>query len=301
MKKTNVGGQAVIEGVMMRGEKGISIAVRNPENEIIVKNSNRMPLSKKNKFFGLPIVRGAVSLFDSMAIGIDSLNFSASTAFGEEEEEQSKTSKFLEKIFKSKTDKVIEVTTIIISLMFSVVLFFVLPTLVTGLFKNRTLSNIELNLIESLIRVLLFTLYIYLISKMEDIYRVFQYHGAEHKAISCYENELELTVKNAQTCSRYHKRCGTNFMFLVMIVSIIVFSFLEWRNPLIRVVTRVLLLPLISGITYEILRWLGKGDSKLKDIIAYPGLMLQRLTTKEPEDDMLEVSIRALKEAEGIM
>ena len=185
--------------------------------------------------------------------------------------------------------------------MFSVVLFFVLPTLVTGLFKNLGLSNVGFNLIESSIRVLLFTAYIYLISKMDDIYRVFQYHGAEHKAITCYENELDLTVENAKTCSRYHKRCGTNFMFLVMIVSIIVFSFLGWRNPLIRVVTRILLLPLISGITYEILKWLGDGDSKVKDAIAYPGLMLQRLTTKEPEDDMLEVSIRALKESEGII
>lgn len=301
MKKTNVGGQAVIEGVMMRGVKGISIAVRNPKGEIIVKNSDRMPLSKKNKFFGLPIIRGAVSLFDSMAIGIDSLNFSASTAFPDEDEEPSKTSKFLNKIFKGKTDKVVEIATIIISLMFSVVLFFVLPTLVTSLFKNLGLSNVGFNLIESSIRVLLFTAYIYLISKMDDIYRVFQYHGAEHKAITCYENELDLTVENAKTCSRYHKRCGTNFMFLVMIVSIIVFSFLGWRNPLIRVVTRILLLPLISGITYEILKWLGDGDSKVKDAIAYPGLMLQRLTTKEPEDDMLEVSIRALKESEGII
>ena len=299
MRNTTVGGQAVIEGVMMRGLKGIATAVRNPEGEIVVNHDDTQPLSMKYKALRWPLIRGAVALVDSMKIGIKSLNWSASI-FGIEDE-PSKFDKFLKDKFGDKGEKIIETLTMIVSLSFSVLLFFVLPTLITGILRNYDLPHMALNVIEAVIRLSIFIGYLYGISKMKDIYRVFQYHGAEHKAIICYENEMELTVENVRSCTRFHERCGTNFMFLVMAVSIIVFSFTGWTDPLTRIVSRILLLPLISGITYEILRWLGKTKGPIQRIIAYPGMMLQRLTTKEPLDDMLEVSIRALKEAEGLV
>jgi len=299
MRNTTVGGQAVIEGVMMRGLKGIATAVRNPEGNIVVNHDHSVPLSQKYKMLRWPLIRGAVALVDSMKIGIKSLNWSASI-FGEDEE-PSKFDRFLKEKFGDKGEKIIETITMIFSLSLSILLFFVVPTLITGLLRSYDLPHLGLNAIEAIIRLSIFIGYLYGISKMKDIYRVFQYHGAEHKAITCYENELELTVDNARTCTRFHERCGTNFMFLVMAVSIIVFSFTGWTNPLMRIVIRILLLPLISGITYEILRWLGRTKGPVQKIIAYPGMMLQRLTTKEPLDDMLEVSIRALKEAEGLV
>lgn len=299
MRNTTVGGQAVIEGVMMRGLKGIATAVRSPEGEIVVNHDDTKPLSMKYKVLRWPLIRGAVALVDSMKIGIKSLNWSASI-FGIEDE-PSKFDKFLKDKFGDKGEKIIETLTMIFSLSISVLLFFVLPTLITRVLRNYDLPHIALNVIEAVIRLSIFIGYLYGISKMKDIYRVFQYHGAEHKAIICYENEMELTVENVRSCTRFHERCGTNFMFLVMAVSIIVFSFTGWTDPLMRIVSRILLLPLISGITYEILRWLGKTKGPVQKIIAYPGMMLQRLTTKEPLDDMLEVSIRALKEAEGLV
>lgn len=299
MRNTTVGGQAVIEGVMMRGLKGIATAVRNPEGEIVVHHDDTKPLSQKHAFFKWPLVRGAVALVDSMRIGIKSLNWSASI-FGEEEE-PSKFELFLKKKFGEKGEKIIETLTLIFSLGLSILLFFVFPTLITGVLRKYEMPTFVLNITEAVLRLSIFIGYLYGISKLKDIYRVFQYHGAEHKAIICYENEMELTVENVRTCTRYHERCGTNFMFLVMAVSIAVFSFTGWSHPLVRIVTRILLLPLISGITYEILRWLGKTKGPIQTIVAYPGMMLQRLTTKEPLDEMLEVSIRALKEAEGLM
>lgn len=298
MRNTTVGGQAVIEGVMMRGLKGIATAVRNPEGEIVVNHDDTMPLTKKYKILALPLIRGAVALVDSMKIGIKSLNWSASV-FGADEE-KTKFEIYLTKKFGDKAEKIVETLTLIFSLTMSVGVFFVLPTLITGLLKSYGLPKYLLNFTEAMIRLTIFIGYLYGISKIKDIFRVFQYHGAEHKTIACYENEMPLTVENAKSCTRYHERCGTNFMFLVMAVSIVVFSFTGWTSPLARIGARILLLPLISGITYEILRWLGKTKGPLQKIIAFPGMMLQRLTTKEPTDEMLEVSIRALKEAEGL-
>ena len=298
MRKTNVGGQAVIEGVMMRGLDGIATAVRNPEGEIVINHDDSKPFSDRHPILKWPFIRGAVALVDSMAIGIKSLNWSADI-FGEEEEE-SKFDLYLKKKFGDKGEKISTGLTMAFSLALTLIIFFVIPTLITGFLSRYNLTSLALNAIEAVIRITLFVSYLYAISKMKEIYRVFQYHGAEHKAITCYEQEMELTVENVRSCSRFHKRCGTNFMFLVMAVSIIVFAFTGWSSPLLRIVSRILLLPVISGITYEILRWLGKTSGLIQDIIAYPGMMLQRLTTKEPEDAMLEVSIAALQEAEGI-
>lgn len=299
MKETTVGGQAVIEGVMMRGKKGISTAVRNPLGDIVVHHDVLTPLSQRHKAYRLPLIRGAVALVDSMRIGIRSLNWSASV-FGADEE-PTKLEKMLRDKFGEKGEKMVETLTLLFSLGLSILIFFVLPTLITGVLKNYGLPPLALNAVEALLRLTIFIGYLYGISQLKDIYRVFQYHGAEHKAIVCYEMDMPLTVENVKTCSRFHERCGTNFMFLVMAVSILVFSFTGWSHPLLRVVLRILLLPVISGITYEILRWLGRTKGPIQRVVAYPGMMLQRLTTKEPLPEMLEVSIRALKEAEGLM
>lgn len=301
MKKSSVGGQAVIEGVMMRGSKGIATAVRKSDGEITVDFKECVPYTKRNKFLGIPVVRGFVTLIDSLIVGIRTLNYSASFFEDDEESEPSKFDEFFEKVFKDKTDDVISVITLIISLVVSVGLFFILPTFAANIFKKFNVNNtVALNLIEGIIRVVIFLIYIYLISKMKDIYRVFQYHGAEHKTIFCYENEVELTPENASKFQRFHPRCGTNFLFLVMIVSILLFSLTGWDSLWQRTLYRIALLPVVSGITYELIRWMGKSENGLSKVLAYPGLMLQKLTTKEPDLDMLEVAIKSLKAAEGI-
>lgn len=302
MKKSSVGGQAVIEGVMMRGSKGIATAVRKSNGEIEVNFDESIPLTKKNTFLGLPIIRGFVSLIESLVIGIKTLNYSASLFEDDEEEgEPSKFDEFFERVFKDKTNDIITAVTLIISLAFSILIFFILPTFAANIFKKANVNNtIELNLIEGIIRVAIFIIYIYIIGRMEDIKRVFEYHGAEHKTIFCYENEMELTPENAQKFGRFHPRCGTNFMFLVMIVSILLFSLTGWSTLWQRVLSRIILLPVVSGVTYEIIRWMGKSSGKLSYIVAYPGLMLQKLTTREPDLKQLEVAIKSLKVSEGI-
>lgn len=299
-KKTTVGGQAVIEGVMMRGSKGLATAVRLPNGNIEIKKENSVSYTKKNKFLGLPIIRGFVSLIESLVVGIKSLEYSASF-FEDEGEEESKFDKWFDKTFKEKGDSVLMGISLVLSLAFSVLLFFILPTALASIMKKYVTDNaLVLNIIEGIIRVIIFLAYIVLIGKMKDIYRLYQYHGAEHKTIFCYENGIELTPKNAQKFGRLHPRCGTNFMFLVMVISIIIFSFTGWESIGQRVISRVLLLPLVSGVTYEIIRWLGKSDSAISKVIAWPGLLLQKITTKEPDEKMLEVAIASLKAAEGL-
>lgn len=300
MRKTTVGGQAVIEGVMMRGSRGLATAVRLPSGKIEIKEEKNTSLTKKNKILGLPIIRGFVSLIESLIIGIKSLEYSASF-FEEEEEEESKFDKWFNKTFKEKGNSIIMGVSLVLSLALSVALFFILPTLLTSVVKKFITSNvIVLNIIEGIIRVLIFLSYVYFVGKMDDINRLYQYHGAEHKTIFCYENEVELTPENAKKFSRLHPRCGTNFLFLVMVISIIIFSFTGWESALQRVISRIILLPLVSGITYEVIRWLGKSNTKVAKIISWPGLLLQKITTKEPDLDMLEVAIASLKAAEGL-
>lgn len=299
MKKTTVGGQAVIEGVMMRGSKGLATAVRLSNGKIEVKRENSVSITKKYKIFGLPIIRGFVSLIESLVIGMKSLDYSSS--FFEEEGEETKFDKWFNNTFKENGSKIIMGFSIVLSLIFSVAMFFILPTVLTSLVKKYVTSNvIILNIAEGVIRVSIFIAYVYGIGKVEDIGRLYQYHGAEHKTIFCYENEVELTPSNAKKFGRLHPRCGTNFLFLVMVISIIIFSFTGWKSITQRIVTRILLLPLVSGITYEVIRWLGKSNSGISKFIAKPGLMLQKITTQEPDESMLEVAIAALKSAEGI-
>lgn len=300
-KKTTVGGQAVIEGVMMRGTKGLATAVRLPNGSIEVKKESSESLTKKNKFFGFPIIRGFISLIESLIIGIKSLEYSASFFEDDEEESESKFDKWFDKVFKEKGNSVLMGISLVFSIAFSTLLFFILPTALTSLVKKTITSNVVvLNIIEGIIRVIIFISYIFIVGKLEDIKRVYQYHGAEHKTIFCYESGIDLTPENAKKFGRLHPRCGTNFLFLVMVISIIIFSFTGWQSIGQRVISRVLLLPVVSGVTYEVIKWLGKSNSKISKIIAWPGLLLQKITTQEPDESMLEVAITSLKAAEGL-
>jgi release factor-specific protein-(glutamine-N5) methyltransferase len=299
MRRCEVGGQAVIEGVMMRGSKGQATAVRIPNKEIRIDFKKIVPITKKYKFLNVPFIRGIFVLVDSLITGINTLNYSASF-FEDEDESESKFEIWLKNKFGERSNDLIIGATMILSFAIAVGLFVALPTAIASLFSYLNLHPIALNLIEAVIRMVILLGYMYSISKMEDIYRVFQYHGAEHKSIFCYEAEEELTVDNVKKFSRFHPRCGTNFLFLIMFVSILIFSFTGWGGFLERLILRILLIPVVSGITYELIKWLGKNDNKLAKIIAYPGLKLQELTTKEPDDDQIEVAIAALMKAEGL-
>lgn len=299
MRKCEVGGQAVIEGVMMRGSKGQATAVRTPNKEIRIDFKKIVPITKKYKFLNVPFIRGIFVLVDSLITGINTLNYSASF-FEDEDESESKFEIWLKNKFGERSNDLIIGATMILSFAIAIGLFVALPTAIASLFSYLNLHPIALNLIEAVIRIMILLGYMYSISKMEDIYRVFQYHGAEHKSIFCYEAEEELTVGNVKKFSRFHPRCGTNFLFLIMFVSILIFSFTGWGGFLERLILRILLIPVVSGITYELIKWLGKNDNKLAKIIAYPGLKLQELTTKEPDDDQIEVAIAALMKAEGL-
>lgn len=299
MKRRDVGGQAVIEGVMMRGSKSLATAVRTPKGNIEINYKDNRPITKKHPILNIPFLRGFFVLIDSMKVGMESLNYSA-TFLDDEDEEPTKFELWLEKKFGKKANDIIIGFTMIVSFIFSIGLFVALPTGIASIFKNMGTSHVVLNLIEAFIRIGILILYMYAISKMKDIYRLFQYHGAEHKTIFCYEAMEELTVENVRKQSRLHPRCGTNFMFLIMFVSIVIFSCTGWGGILERLVLRIILIPVVTGISYELIKWLGKNDGKLAGIIAYPGLKLQLLTTKEPDDSQIEVAIASLKAAEGI-
>lgn len=299
MRKCDVGGQAIIEGVMMRGSKGLATAVRTPSGEIEVKVKKTTPITKRYKILNIPIIRGAVTLIDSLIIGINTLNYSAS--FFDEDEEESKFDAWLKnKLGDKGANDLIITLTMMISLLVAAGLFLGIPTAIASVFKSMGLSPILLNLIESAIRIAILITYMYFISKLDDIYRIFQYHGAEHKTIFCYEAEEKLTIENVKKFGRLHPRCGTNFLFLTMMVSIILFTLTGWGGFWQRLILRIVLMPLVAGITYELIKWLGRTESKLGKFIAYPGLKLQELTTKEPDDKQLEVAIKSLMAAEGI-
>lgn len=296
-KPTSIGGQAVIEGVMMKGPRDIAIAVRSPDNEIIVKKEPIEGIITKYKLNKIPFLRGGLALIDSMVLGIKSLNYAVDIAMPEEntDEEPGKFEVFLQNIFGDKLTDVITYFSVFIALLISVGVFILGPTLLAGTLKEIVPNIAILNLIEGVLRLILFIAYIFIISKMEDIRRVFQYHGAEHKTIYCYENEEDLTVENVKKYSTLHPRCGTSFLFIVMMVSMILFSMIEWKDPISRMLIRLALLPVVAGISYEIIRIAGKSQSVFMNIVSYPGMMMQKLTTKEPDDSQIEVAIEALK------
>ncbi len=293
MKKQSVGGQAVIEGVMMQSKEKRAVAVRKSNGEIVVKKNRVKSWIKDKNIDKIPFLRGSFVLIETMVEGIKSLNFSSEFFLDEEEEDA--FDRFFKSVFKDKANDVMIGLTMIISIILSIGLFVLIPTVVGGLFSKYIQSDFVLNLIEGFARIAILFIYIVGISKSKDIERVFQYHGAEHKSIYCYESGEELTVENARKFTRLHPRCGTNFLFIVMFTSIILFSFFGWPNPILRVVMRIICIPVVAGISYEIIRFLGKYNNSLTKIVAYPGMFLQNFTTKEPDDEQLEVALTALK------
>lgn len=296
MRKTNVGGQAVIEGVMMRGAKGQATAVRTPSKKIEVSFEKIVPITKKYKFLNIPFLRGVFILIDSLKTGISTLNYSAS--FFEEEEEESKFEKWISKKLGDKSNEILVALTMILSFGISIGLFIAIPTFIASLFKFLSLNSITLNLIESMIRIVILVVYMYLISKMDDIYRVYQYHGAEHKTIHCYEHNDPLTIENVRKYTTLHPRCGTAFLFVVMIISILVYSLLpRFDLFILNLLMRILFLPLVAGIAYEFNRFAGRSNGIVARVLRAPGLAMQYFTTKEPTDDMIEIAIIALIKA----
>lgn len=293
MKPSGIGGQAVIEGIMMKNKEMYSVAVRKPDGEIEVHLGTYRSIVKSRILRETPLIRGVVNFVDSLILGMRTLTFSAS--FYEEEEEPTKTEEILDKLSKGNSEKIITGLTVAFSIVMAVGIFMILPYFLTNFLRNYVVSNTLLAIIEGIVRVGIFVLYIVLISKMEDIQRVFMYHGAEHKCINCIENGLELNVENVLKSSKHHKRCGTSFLFIVMVVSIIFFIFIRVTSPVLRVVIRLLLIPVIAGVSYELIKLAGRSESRFVQIISYPGMLLQRLTTREPDAQMVEVAIAAVE------
>ena len=296
MKPSGIGGQAVLEGIMMRNKDKYSVAVRKPDQTIALKVDEYKGLTSGKKIIGLPFIRGIFNFIDSMVLGIKTLAYSAEFYEEEEEVKESKMDKAVDKLFKEKAEDVIMGVTILISIVIALGLFVVLPSVISDLIKNwfDIISVSVLSIIEGVIRIALFIIYILLISMMKDIKRTFMYHGAEHKCINCIENGMELNVENVMKSSRYHKRCGTSFIFMVMIISIIFFIFIRVGNPVLKIVVRLLLIPVIAGVSYEFIRLAGRSESKIVNILSKPGMLLQKITTSEPDEDMVEVAIEAV-------
>jgi len=280
---------------MMRGPKEIATAVRKPDGEIEIDKRAVSSLVTKYHVNKIPVVRGVFAFFDSMISSIRALMWSAEFVDLEEEESESKFDKWLTEKFGDKVKDIVIYFSLFISVIFSIGLFFILPHFITSLLGGLIENNLVLTLIEGIVRIGIFLGYVLLASRMEDIKRVFQYHGAEHKTIFCYEAGLDLTVENARGMSRLHPRCGTSFLVYVMIISIILFSFVSWGNMWIRLGLKLLLLPFVAGISYEIIRWAGRSKNKVVCVISRPGMWLQNITTREPDDSQLEVAIESMK------
>ena len=293
--KTSIGGQAVIEGVMMRGPKDYAVAVRKPDGEIIVEKYPVSSIIQKHKWLkNFYIVRGIISFFESLVVGMKTLMFSAE--FFDVEEEPSKFDKWIDDKFGDKAKTFVIYLSVCISLLLCVGLFILLPAFVAGLlFKNDGDTRVWFNVVEGFVRIGLFLGYIALVSGMKDIQRVFEYHGAEHKTIFCYEAGEELTVENVRKQSRLHPRCGTSFLLIVMVLAIIVFSFFSAGSTIIALLQRLILIPLVAGIAYEIIKFVGKSENKVVCIFNKPGLWFQKFTTREPDDSQIEVAIESLK------
>ncbi len=316
MDKVSIGGQAVIEGVMMKNQDRYAIAVRKPDKEIEIQVNEHISVSKKYMLLGAPILRGVVNFVESMVIGVKTLTYSAEFYDEEETEKErarreKKEAKRLEKAKKQgisaeeakydadrreeKSEDLLMAVTVMFSIVLAIGLFMLLPAFLVPLVDKYIKNHILLGLIEGVIRLSIFILYVYLISRMEDIKRTYMYHGAEHKTINCLEAGQDLTVENVMKHTRFHKRCGTSFLFIVMFVSILVFMCIRTETVWLRLLLRVLLVPVIAGISYEFIRFAGRSKSKLADIMSKPGLWVQRLTTIEPTPDMVEVAIKAVE------
>lgn len=297
MKSSGIGGQAVMEGIMMRNGSEYSVAVRKENGEIEVKKETYKGVGSKCKLFRLPFIRGIFSFVDSLVLGMKSLNYSASLFMedGEEEEEPGRFEKWLQKKFGDKAEKVIMDLTIVISIILAMGIFMVFPTWVSTLMKPLLGNGIWMALFEGVLRIAIFIAYVGLISLMPDIKRTYMYHGAEHKCINCIEHGLPLTVENVMKSSKEHKRCGTSFLLIVMVISILFFLVIRPETLWLRLVSRILLIPVIAGVSFEFLRLAGNSDNPVVNLLSKPGLMLQGLTTKEPDEKMAEVAICAVE------
>ncbi len=305
-----VGGQAVLEGVMMRSGDNIALAVRQEDGKIAVKNSTFSSVRKKHKILDLPLVRGCVNFIEMMKLSYSTLTDSAKLLGMDELDEETKFDKWLKRKFGDKVMNVIMVIASVLGIIIALGLFTVLPMLITTWLKpvigatddGPWINNFLLSLISGVIRIAIFVLYMFLVSKMKDIRRTFEYHGAEHKSIACYEAGDELTPANAKKYKRFHPRCGTSFIFVILIISILIFSLVPWHtetalDKLVMILLRLCLLPLVTGVGYEFLMLAGKHPNKFTLALSFPGLLMQRITTKEPDEEQLEVAIKALKMA----
>ena len=297
MKSSGIGGQAVMEGIMMRNGSEYSVAVRKENGDIEVKKETYKGVGSKCKLFRLPFIRGIFSFVDSLVLGMKSLNYSASLFMedGEEEEEPGRFEKWLQKKFGDKAEKVIMDLTMVISIILAMGIFMVFPTWVSTLMKPLLGNGIWMALFEGVLRIAIFIAYVGLISLMPDIKRTYMYHGAEHKCINCIEHGLPLTVENVMKSSKEHKRCGTSFLLIVMVISILFFLVIRPETLWLRLVSRILLIPVIAGVSFEFLRLAGNSDNPVVNLLSKPGLMLQGLTTKEPDEKMAEVAICAVE------
>lgn len=291
---SGIGGQAVLEGIMMKNGEQYAVAVRKPDGEIEVEVDTYHSVIHGSKLLKIPFVRGIFNFVDSLILGMKSLNFS-STFYEDEDAKETVMDKALNKVSGDRTEKIFTTLVTIFSLVLAIGIFMVLPYFLTSLFQDYIRNASLMAIIEGVIRIAIFVLYVLAISLMKDIRRVYMYHGAEHKCIDCIEKGRPLTVRNVMRSSKQHKRCGTSFMLFVMFVSIILFFFIRVENPVYKVLLRIALIPVIAGISYEIIRLAGKSDNILVRIISAPGMMLQRLTTKEPDEGMVEVAIAAVE------
>lgn len=294
MKYSGIGGQAVIEGIMMKNKDDYATAVRRSDGEIEVKKDQYVSMTEKVPFFALPFVRGVFSFADSMILGMKTLTFSASFFEDDEDSEPGPFERWLDKVFGEKVEKVLMAFVMVFSVIMAIGIFMVLPLLIAGVFRHFISSETVMAILEGVIRIAIFVGYIKLISRMEDIRRTFMYHGAEHKCINCIEHGLPLTVENVRKSSKQHKRCGTSFLIIVMIISILFFMVIRVDTVWLRIASRIILIPVIAGVSYEFLRLAGRSDSPIVNFLSKPGMWMQNLTTKEPDDSMIEVAIAAV-------
>ena len=291
---SGIGGQAVLEGVMMKNKEKYAVAVRKPDGEIEVEVETYQGLAHGSKFKELPFIRGIFNFLDSLILGTRALNYSASF-YEEEEGKETKFDKAMDKMSGGNGEKLLSGIVTVISIMLAVGIFIVLPYFISSLFESFIRNRSLMAIIEGVIRIALFLLYVWGISAMKDIRRLYQYHGAEHKCINCIEKGRPLTVHNVMRSSRLHKRCGTSFIFFVMLVSIVLFFFIQVDNVAEKVILRILLMPVVAGISYEIIRLAGRPDNVFIKILSAPGMWIQRMTTREPDESMAEVAIASVE------
>lgn len=296
MKYSGIGGQAVIEGIMMKNKDDYAVAVRRPDGEIEVKKDSYVSVTEKVKFLSLPFIRGIFNFADSMILGMRALTWSAGFFEDDEDSEPSRFELFLDRVFGEKLEKVLMGFVMVFSVVMAAAIFMVLPMFLSNVFEIFISSDTVMAILEGVIRILIFIGYIKLISRMEDIRRTFMYHGAEHKCINCVEHGMPLTVENVRKSSKEHKRCGTSFILIVMVISILFFMVIRVDNVWLRALSRIILIPVIAGVSYEFLRLAGRSDSCVVNALSRPGMWMQGLTTKEPDDSMIQVAIAAVEQ-----